>query len=75
MIQNTMPSYEDTNHIGLLFFFFSVASESLSYKISNNFKVFGGLHIVSKMFGLVKVLKNFHLYELDAHYLSLVENA
>lgn len=72
-MHTNMYSYEETGSQGSSVFL--IASECLSCKICSNFKVPGGLHIVSKMFGLAEVLKNFHLYRLDAHCLSLVEYA
>lgn len=71
--RTNMYSYEETGAEGSSVF--SSAFESLSWKISSNFKVTGGLHIVSKIFGLAKVLKTFHLYRLDARYLPLAESA
>lgn len=72
-IHTNIESYEETGSLGSAVF--SIASECLPCTISSKFKVPGELHIISKMFGQAKVLKNFHLYRLDAHYLSLVEYA
>lgn len=41
-------------------------------KISSNFKAPNRLLLAGKMFRLSKVVKNFHLYELDVLCLSLV---